>query len=138
MRASAHRRRGRREPLPLPLPRFELIDELRLLRGERRGAPWLDLWLLPWDAWRRSLLQGYRIEPWHLALLAQGGHRSGRRLRTLGRGLPPRLAPLRLPDPEELRDALDEAARRKMEWLDGAPRNTEAAGCEHPRSRAGC
>jgi nucleoside-diphosphate-sugar epimerase len=107
-----------RDPLPIPLPRAELLDELRLLRRERRSQAWLDVWLLPWDGFRRALLELYRIEPWHLALLAQGGHRSGARLRALGDSLPAFLSALRFPDAEDLRARLDHAARRKMEWLE--------------------
>ena len=107
-----------REPLPLPLPRSELLDELGLLRGDRRGAGWLGLWLLPYDGWRRTLLDFYGIEPWHLALLAQGGQRSAGRLRSLNACLHPSLSELRYPDPERIQAQLEDAARRKMEWLE--------------------
>jgi len=107
-------------PHPLPVPRRELEDELRLLTGGPRTNPWLDLWLLPWDLWRRRLLQDHGVAAWHLALMLEGSDRRGDKVRTLG--LPPtsdsECAELRYPEEAEIRSRLEIAARRKMEWLE--------------------
>jgi hypothetical protein len=103
-------------PRPLPVPRRELEDELRLLSGRPRGSRWLDLCLLGWDLWRHTLLRDHAVEAWHLAVLLEGSDRSGDKVRTLHRGSD--LAMLRYPEEAEIGSRLQIAAHRKMEWLE--------------------
>jgi nucleoside-diphosphate-sugar epimerase len=123
-------------PRRLPVPRRELEDELRLLSGRRRTSPWLDLWLLPWDLWRRSLLRDHEVAAWHLAVMLEGSDRRGDKVRTLRWAFrrDSERAELRYPEETEIRSRLEIAARRKMEWLetlglpvDGASRRSASA-----------
>lgn len=116
LHASSLRHLGLR-PRPLPVPRRELLDELRLLCGRRRRSPWLDLWLLPWDAWRRAALRRYDVEPWHLAVLLEGSGRGCEKARSLKLSISSHSGGLRLPDEEEIRRRLAAEAQRKIEWL---------------------
>jgi hypothetical protein len=104
-------------PRPWPVPRAELLDELRLLAGRPRRNAWMQLALLPWDLWRGAALRSYEVEAWHLALLLEGSARSAAKLRCLSDALAPNARAPRYPDAEEMARAIEREARRKAAWM---------------------
>jgi nucleoside-diphosphate-sugar epimerase len=103
--------------LPFPVPRRELMDEVRLLSGQERRNPWLKLWLLPWDLLRGELLRYHGVEAWHLALVLEGSNRSGEKVRALDETGSPYASMLPYPAEAEIWPGLESAAQRKIEWL---------------------